>query len=156
MNVITGADIVDEAREWIGTPYVHQQARKQMAADCIGLVRGIGRDLDVFDFDENNPEHRRFLAYPMGGIPKLLVEALNKYFIRVRWTPQYGDIVLFSIDNRTTHVGIISDPSKGTVVHALARNGKVVEARVKEALMPAGVWRYPRVYMPQGWTYKDG
>jgi NlpC/P60 family putative phage cell wall peptidase len=42
MTVPTAA-IVSEARAWIATPYVHQQATKGAGCDCLGLVRGVWR-----------------------------------------------------------------------------------------------------------------
>lgn len=41
--MITAADIVVEARSWIGTPYAHGAALKGTGCDCLGLVRGIWR-----------------------------------------------------------------------------------------------------------------
>ena len=40
-----GARIVSAARGWIGTPYVHQASCKGAGADCLGLVRGIWREV---------------------------------------------------------------------------------------------------------------
>ncbi len=37
------ARIVAEAREWLGTPYVHQASCKGAGCDCLGLVRGVWR-----------------------------------------------------------------------------------------------------------------
>lgn len=37
--------VVELAREWIGTPYQHQASRCGVAADCLGLIRGIWREL---------------------------------------------------------------------------------------------------------------
>ena len=37
------ADIIAIARSWIGTPYLHQAAVKDVGCDCAGLVRGIWR-----------------------------------------------------------------------------------------------------------------
>lgn len=39
------ADIVELARGWIGTPYVHQASVKGVACDCLGLIRGIWREI---------------------------------------------------------------------------------------------------------------
>ena len=36
-----GASVVVAARGWIGTPYVHQAARKGAGCDCLGLLRGV-------------------------------------------------------------------------------------------------------------------
>jgi NlpC/P60 family putative phage cell wall peptidase len=37
--------IVAEARSWIGTPYHHQASVKGVGCDCLGLVRGVWREL---------------------------------------------------------------------------------------------------------------
>jgi len=40
-----GGKIVHLARSWIGTPYVHQASVKGVGCDCLGLLRGIWREL---------------------------------------------------------------------------------------------------------------
>ena len=42
---MTRDDIVAAARTWIGTPYRHQASRIGLGADCLGLIRGVWRDL---------------------------------------------------------------------------------------------------------------
>lgn len=37
--------VVIAARRWIGTPYVHQAALRGAGADCLGLVRGVWREV---------------------------------------------------------------------------------------------------------------
>ena len=37
----TRQNILDEARNWIGTPYHHQQHVKRFGCDCVGLVIGV-------------------------------------------------------------------------------------------------------------------
>ncbi|QIE54503.1 peptidase [Pikeienuella piscinae] len=37
--------VVTLAREWIGTPYRHQASLKGVGADCLGLIRGVWREL---------------------------------------------------------------------------------------------------------------
>ena len=39
------ARIVVRARDWIDTPYQHQASAFQAGCDCLGLVRGIWRDI---------------------------------------------------------------------------------------------------------------
>ncbi len=41
----TGARAVTIARAWIGTPYFHQATTKGAGADCLGLLRGVWREL---------------------------------------------------------------------------------------------------------------
>lgn len=38
-------DVITAARGWIGTPYVHQASAKGAGCDCLGLVRGVWRDV---------------------------------------------------------------------------------------------------------------
>ncbi|WP_137389927.1 NlpC/P60 family protein [Rhodoligotrophos defluvii] len=37
--------VIAAARAWLGTPYRHQASLKGIGCDCIGLVRGVWRDL---------------------------------------------------------------------------------------------------------------
>ena len=37
--------IVALARDWLGTPYHHQASLRGVGTDCVGLVRGIWREL---------------------------------------------------------------------------------------------------------------
>jgi len=39
------AQVVIAARSWIGTSYHHQQSVKGRGADCLGLVRGVWREV---------------------------------------------------------------------------------------------------------------
>lgn len=39
------ARIVAAARGWIGTPYVHQASAKGAGTDCLGLLRGVWREV---------------------------------------------------------------------------------------------------------------
>lgn len=41
----TRAQIVAAARGWLGTPYRHQASLKGVGCDCLGLVRGVYREL---------------------------------------------------------------------------------------------------------------
>lgn len=38
-------DVILAARGWIGTPYLHQASLKGLGCDCLGLVRGVWREL---------------------------------------------------------------------------------------------------------------
>ena len=42
---MTRAAIVAAARGWIGTPYQHQGSLRGVGCDCLGLVRGVWRDV---------------------------------------------------------------------------------------------------------------
>ncbi|GKY88737.1 NlpC/P60 family protein [Sinisalibacter aestuarii] len=42
---MSGDAIVAAARGWIGTPYVHQASCRGAGADCLGLIRGVWREV---------------------------------------------------------------------------------------------------------------
>jgi len=44
MSAVSGRAVAI-ARAWIGTPYVHQASVKGAGADCLGLLRGVWREL---------------------------------------------------------------------------------------------------------------
>ncbi len=41
----TRDDVVRLARAWVGTPYHHQASVRGLGTDCLGLVRGVWREL---------------------------------------------------------------------------------------------------------------
>lgn len=41
----TRSGIVSAARGWLGTPYVHQASLKAAGTDCLGLIRGVWREV---------------------------------------------------------------------------------------------------------------
>ena len=41
----TREQIVAAARGWAGTPYHHQASVKGVGCDCLGLIRGLWREL---------------------------------------------------------------------------------------------------------------
>jgi NlpC/P60 family putative phage cell wall peptidase len=44
-RTITRDGIIGAARLWLGTPYHHQASLRGVGCDCLGLVRGVWRDL---------------------------------------------------------------------------------------------------------------
>ena len=47
MTMVTKAEIVAKAREYVGTPFHHQARMKGVGVDCVGLLFGVGRDLGL-------------------------------------------------------------------------------------------------------------
>lgn len=89
----TSSDIVRLARGWIGTPYLHQASLRQTGTDCLGLIRGVWREL-LGDEPEAVP------AYAPGWAEsdrrETLAEAAARYLINV--PPEdfrAGDVLLF-------------------------------------------------------------
>lgn len=104
-------EIVRIAESWIGTPYRHQGATKGVGCDCIGLIRGVWREL----YGEEPP-----LAVPpyapdwaeRCGEERLLVAATTLFGPPVALSDaQPGDILLFRWQAQCAakHAGILLD-----------------------------------------------
>ncbi|MEM6727324.1 MAG: NlpC/P60 family protein [Pseudomonadota bacterium] len=100
-------DIVDAARGWIGTPYVHQASRRGAGADCLGLVRGVWRDVcggepsrvPPYTPDWSEAEHE-----------ERLWDAARAHLREVARAPIEGDVILFRMRSGMVakHLGIVS------------------------------------------------
>ena len=44
-SISRGEFIVGQARSWIGTPYRHQASLKGVGCDCLGMLRGVWREV---------------------------------------------------------------------------------------------------------------
>ena len=100
--------IVKIARAWIGTPYVHQASLKGVGCDCLGLLRGIWREL-YGEEPEETPPYSLDWAEATGA--ETLYMALKRHAREIgldRLAP--GDIVLFRMLPRgpAKHCGIIA------------------------------------------------
>ncbi len=126
----------DVARSWIGTPYVHQASCRGAGADCLGLLRGVWREVlgaepeavpaYTNDWDEAPREERLWAAARRHLCEKPLAEQLEP-----------GDVVLFRmrVGGVAKHLGIIGwgDPA-ASFIHSYSGHG-VVESPL------SGPWR---------------
>ena len=132
--------IVALARGWIGTPYRHQASCAGAGCDCLGLVRGVWRDL--YGAEPEIPP-----AYAPDWNEARREEALWAAALRhLRPVPGLvpGRVLLFRMRETSVakHLGILSEA--GRFIHAWEKAG-VVET----ALAPswkrriAAVFRFP-------------
>ncbi len=88
-----GARVAVAARAWLGTPYRHQASVKGVGADCLGLVRGLWREVAGAE-PEGVPPYSPDWAEAGGR--ELLREALERW---LRPVPpavmRPGDVLLF-------------------------------------------------------------
>lgn len=109
-------DVVVAARGWIGTPYMHQASMKGVGTDCLGLLRGVWREV-VGAEPEAVPPYTRDWAEPEGL--EVLWGAASRHLGRGAGAP--GDVLLFRMRSGAIakHVGIAAAIGEGaTFVHA--------------------------------------
>jgi NlpC/P60 family putative phage cell wall peptidase len=118
------ADIVSEARRWIGTPYRHQASVRGAGADCLGLVRGVWRALHG-DEPEAVPPYSMDWSEPQGE-ERLWAAALRH--LTPVGTASPGDVLLFRMRAGAVakHLGILSDGgAHPRFVHAYNGHGVI-------------------------------
>lgn len=101
--------VVQIARSWIGTPYVHQASLKGVGCDCLGLLRGIWRELRGEE-PEEIPAYSLDWAEATGA--ETLYIALKRYAAEVAVRNiGPGDIALFRMLPRSPakHCGIVAE-----------------------------------------------
>ena len=124
-NPITRADVVAEARNWLNTPFVHQGWTKGIACDCIGLIKGVGVELSLFDYDEQSDKARRYAAYSMLPNPRKMREGLAEFFVPIAKDEALpGDIFYIAWAKEPQHVALLTDHG---LIHSYSHVGKVVE-----------------------------
>jgi NlpC/P60 family putative phage cell wall peptidase len=81
------------ARNWIGTPYRHQASLKGVGCDCLGLVRGVWREI-VGNEPEQPPPYAPDWAEALNE--ETLAGAAQRHLLPVALSAiQPGDVVLF-------------------------------------------------------------
>lgn len=85
--------IVVAARGWLGTPYRHQASMKGEGADCLGLLRGVWREV-IGQEPEEAPPYRPDWA-EVGGEETLLAAA-RRWLVEIpAGRAGTGDVLLF-------------------------------------------------------------
>jgi NlpC/P60 family putative phage cell wall peptidase len=109
--------IVGVARCWLGTPYHHQASVKGVGTDCLGLVRGVYREIYGHDA-EQPPSYSPDWAEATGQ--EAMLKAAAKHLVR-RSSRQMavGDVVIFRLRAGMVakHAAIIS--AQDRMIHAI-------------------------------------
>lgn len=135
--------VLHSARQWLGTPYQHQASTLGVGCDCLGLIRGIWRDLHGAE-PQKAPDYSS--VWSQGTDEETLHQAFSRHLNTVplsQLTP--GDVLLFRMRpyGAAKHTGILSDPHR--FIHAYQRAG-VVESALNPFWLRAvkAAFRFPQ------------
>lgn len=99
---------VDAARGWIGTPYLHQAAQKGVGCDCLGLIRGIWREVLGAE-PEPVPPYTADWSEPQGQ-ERLWAAAMRHMTVSTGQEIVVGEVLLFRMRDGgvAKHLGLLS------------------------------------------------
>ncbi|WP_116133716.1 peptidase [Tropicimonas sp. IMCC34043] len=123
-------DIVEIARGWIGTPYCHHASRRGAGSDCLGLIRGVWRELFARE-PEAVPHYTSDWAEASGE--ERLWSAAGRHLVLrdPGKLPDPGSVVLFRMRSGAVakHLGIAaSRDGAASFIHAYVGHGVVESA----------------------------
>jgi NlpC/P60 family putative phage cell wall peptidase len=112
-------DIVEAARGWLGTPYRHQASLKGVGCDCLGLVRGVWREV-MGPEPELPPAYARDWA-EAGGAETLLAAAARHLETIAAKDARSGDVLAFRWRAHlpAAHLAIVAGEAR--MIHAQPR-----------------------------------
>ncbi len=139
-------EIVARARAWIGTPYRHQASCRGAGTDCLGLLRGVWREV-LGPEPEAVPGYTPDWSEP--GRSEEMLAAAGRHLEPVDpGEAAPGDVVVLRMREGSVakHVGFLARSPFGhaTLIHAYSGHG-VVESALTPAWARriAGVFRFP-------------
>ena len=113
---MTRDEIIATTQSWIGTPYRHQASRKGIGTDCLGLLRGVWREL-VGPEPEALPPYTPNWAKALND--ETLLNAARSHLVEIPLSQaERGDVLLFrmGLGHPAKHCGILSAPDR--LIHA--------------------------------------
>lgn len=111
--------IQTRARLWLGTPYHHRASVRGVGTDCLGLIRGLWRDL-YGEEPEPLPDYTPDWAEATGA--ETLLHAATRH-MHPTARPHPGDVLLFRLRPHAParHIGLLAEQSGTlTLIHALS------------------------------------
>ena len=108
--------VVAAARSWLGTPYHHQASLRGVGCDCLGLVRGVWRELYGSEPEAVPPYDQHWAQHADGET--LALAAMRHLEACEPAVALPGDVLLFRWRDHlpAAHCAILSEP--GSIVHA--------------------------------------
>ncbi|MEO1460608.1 MAG: hypothetical protein AAFV49_24055, partial [Pseudomonadota bacterium] len=114
--------VLAAARGWLGTPYRHQASCRGVGADCLGLVRGVWREVlgaEPCTVPAYTPDWAEAGAEP--GAPERMLEAAGRWLLPVAGAARPGDVLLFRMRAKgpVKHAAILAAgaPPEGRMIH---------------------------------------
>jgi len=108
--MVTRAQLIREARKWLGTPFQHQGRVRGLGVDCVGLILCVMRDLGLGDY---LAAHKAYAAQPVG---RLVLEACRAHLAEKPASGRLpGDVLVFRVPVDPVHAALVTERG---IIHA--------------------------------------
>ncbi|MGE0410261.1 MAG: NlpC/P60 family protein [Amphiplicatus sp.] len=139
------AAILAAARSWLGTPYVHQASAKGQGTDCLGLIRGLWRELYGTEPEPAPPYTPDWTERAQRKGEEPLLAAARRHLVEIPPEARRpGDVLVFRVarDGPAKHCGVLT--AQDRFIHAYAGR-EVVESWLNRWWIErlAGVFSFP-------------
>lgn len=133
--MVTRNQIIQTAREYVGTPFEHQGRLKGYACDCVGLLLMVADDLGLVDVDGLPLRRYDYMNYHEQPLDAFVhEECKRRLIVKPISEMQDGDTLTLRTPSVPCHVAFVSTwGGMRCMVHAYAGIGKVVENVIDKA-----------------------
>ena len=130
--MVTRNQIICEARKWIGTPFHRQASKRGEGCDCIGLLSGIARNLNLRSVQGDVIESYIPQTYNYFRDRNYFQAEIHKHL--VQGNKANGSVVVVGHRDIGWHAGVIAiyKDNCDTWIHSCMSQNKVVEQRFIE------------------------
>lgn len=135
--MIARQEIVDEARRYLETPFLHQGRVPGACLDCAGVVVCAAQSLGL------SGEYIDITDYPRDPATQKMVDILDRHLDKIPFEKALpGDVLLLAWAQNPQHLAIFT--GIGTIIHAHEDARRVVETRLTKELIRCirGTYRF--------------
>ncbi len=138
---MTGKEVSDVAKTYVGTPFNHLGRVKSVGIDCIGIILGVAEDLSI-----PLTIHPEFKRYGRRSRQRPLLDYMDEQFIKIE-KREVGSIAVSWFNRKTkepSHLGIVTSIG---MVHTNGHLGIAIEEHWSPmwAMKIVGFYKYPGV-----------
>ena len=132
------------AEEWLGTPYRHGASRLQVGCDCLGLIRGIWRELYGTEPEDAGTYSRDWAE--LSRDEPLINAARRHMHLKPLSDIQAGDLLIFRWRDGVAakHLGVMAESNR--FIHAYEGHSVTLSALVPQWRQRiAAVFAFPEI-----------
>lgn len=127
----TRADVIQQGRSYLKTPFQHQARVQGLGLDCVGIVLCVGDDLGLADVHGRPFKRHQYPKYELTSIGGFVLAECKRRLIEKPVTSlAAGDLVVMKVPDVPCHAGIVTSINGALyLLHAYNAPGvmKVIE-----------------------------